>query len=68
MVPRLTAIILLLALAGCATSPIPLGLPCSVGPIVLDKGASGRLTRAEKEQIVTVNETGAALCQWKPPA
>jgi hypothetical protein len=67
MVKTLTACILLLALAGCATSPIPLGLPCSVGPIYLDKGASSRLTRHEKEQVVTINETGATLCRWKPP-
>lgn len=58
----------LLALAGCATMPIPVGLPCSVGPILLDKGATTRLTRAEKEQIVTLNNSGAVLCQWKPPA
>lgn len=68
MVTRLTVLsICLLALAGCATSPIPLGLPCSVGPIYLDKGASTRLTRHEKEQVVLVNETGAQLCRWKPP-
>jgi hypothetical protein len=59
--------IALMPLAGCATSPIPLGLPCSVGPIYLDKGASTRLTRHEIEQVVTINETGATLCRWKPP-
>lgn len=57
-----------LALSGCATSPVPLGLPCTVGPIVLDRGASQRLTRGEKEQIVTLNESGAKLCRWAPPA
>jgi hypothetical protein len=67
MVKALTPIILMLMLAACATSPIPLGLPCSVGPIYLDKGASSRLTRHEKEQVVTINEAGATLCRWKPP-
>jgi hypothetical protein len=64
---KLISIAALLALAGCATSPIPLGLPCTVGPIILDKGASTRLTRGEKEQIVVVNETGEVLCRWKAP-
>ena len=54
-------------LAGCATSPVPIGLPCSVGPVLLDKGASGRLTRGEKEQIVTLNRTGEVLCRWRAP-
>lgn len=67
MVKTLIAAALLLALTGCATSPIPLGLPCSVGPIVGDHGASKRWTRSEKEQIVTLNETGAKLCRWKAP-
>lgn len=56
----------LLALAGCATMPIPVGLPCNVGPIILDKGANARLTRSEKEQVVTLNNSGAVLCKWKP--
>ena len=58
----------LLALGGCATMPILVGLPCNVGPVILDKGASTRLTRSEKEQIVTLNNSGAVLCKWKPPA
>lgn len=66
MVKVLILVALLAALAGCATSPIPLGLPCSVGPIILDKGSSTRLTRDEKGQIVVVNETGEKLCRWKP--
>lgn len=57
----------LLALAGCATMPIPVGLPCNVGPIILDKGASTRLTRGEKEQIVVINKAGETLCRWKAP-
>ena len=57
----------LLALAGCATMPIPVGLPCNVGPVILDKGASTRLTRSEKEQIVTLNNSGVVLCKWKAP-
>lgn len=58
---------LVVLLAGCATSPIPLALPCSVGPVILDKGASTRLTRNEKEQIVALNQSGAKLCRWAPP-
>ncbi len=66
MVKALTITAVLL-LAGCATAPIPIGLPCSVGPIIGDKGASTRWTRAEKEQIVTLNRTGEVLCRWKAP-
>lgn len=54
-----------LLLTGCATSPIPIGLPCFVGPIIGDKGAATRWTRSEKEQIVTLNRTGEVLCRWK---
>lgn len=67
MVKALIACICILLLAGCATSPIPLGLPCSVGPIIGDKGASTRWTRSEKVQIVALNNTGAKLCRWTPP-
>lgn len=70
MVPKIAlALLLTAALGGCSLNRfIPVGIPCTVGPILLDTGASTRLTRAEKEQIVTVNETGAKLCHWKPPA
>lgn len=64
---RAALIIAMLALAGCATSPIPIGLPCSVGPIALSKGASTRLTDAEQRQILEVNLTGESLCRWKAP-
>ena len=37
---KVISIALLLALAGCATSPIPIGLPCTVGPVLLDKDAN----------------------------
>lgn len=57
----------LLMLAGCATSPIPIGLPCTVGPVILDKGANTRLTRSEKEQVVIINKAGETLCRWKAP-
>jgi hypothetical protein len=68
MVKALIAIALLAPLSFCSTLSIPGTLPCSVGPIILDKGASTRLTRAEKEQVVTVNETGAAICGWRAPS
>lgn len=62
---------LCLALAGCAKMPTidtTLGqhLPCSVGPIILDQ--TDQLSRRTKEQIVALDETGARLCDWKPPA
>lgn len=63
---KLIAIALLLALAGCATMPIQVGLPCNVGPFTPDKGASERFTRNEKEQVVVLNETGERYCRWKP--
>ena len=56
-----------LSVAACATAPIPIGLPCTVGPILLDSGASKRLTRDEKEQIVVLNESGEKLCGWRAP-
>lgn len=58
----------LVLLAGCATAPVPVGLPCSVGPVILDKGASTRLTRSEAEQIVALNRTGEVLCRWRAPS
>lgn len=64
---RLLCIFCILLAAGCATSPIPIGLPCTVGPVILDKGATTRLTRGEKEQIVALNETGERLCRWRAP-
>ena len=55
-----------LLLAACAVTPIPIGLPCNVGPVILDK--ADHLTRSTAEQIVVLNESGQKLCQWKPPA
>lgn len=68
MVKALIIALTLPLISGCATTPIMLGLPCSIGPIILDKGASTRLTTGEKQQVVVVNRTGEKLCQWKPPA
>ena len=53
-----------LLLGGCAHSPIPIGLPCSVGPLYLSSG--DKLTRHTAEQVVLINETGEKLCNWKP--
>jgi hypothetical protein len=58
---------ILLTLSACATSPVPLGLPCTVGPVILDAGSTTRLTRSEKEQIVALNRTGEVLCRWRAP-
>jgi hypothetical protein len=60
------AFALILPLAGCATFTV--GLPCNVGPFTTDKGASTRWSRSEKEQLVTLNETGEKFCGWRAPA
>jgi len=57
-------------LSGCAKMPTidtKLGqqLPCSVGPIILDK--TDQLSRRTAEQIVALDEAGARLCDWKAP-
>ena len=67
----LAGLVLGLLLSGCAQSPpldLNLGphLPCTVGPIILDKTDS--LSRRTAEQIVALDEAGARLCDWKPPA
>lgn len=59
------SIALIMALAGCAS--VPTGSLCTAGPIILDAGATERLTRAEKEQIVTLNNSGTKICDWKRP-
>lgn len=56
------------SLAACATAPVPIGLPCSVGPLIPDKGASTRWTLDEQRQLAVINGTGEILCKWKPPA
>jgi hypothetical protein len=43
------------------------GSLCTAGPIILDAGASTRLTRSEKEQIVTMNVSGETVCGWSAP-
>lgn len=65
MDPKVIFLLPILALGGCATMPIPVGLPCSVGPVILDK--ADKLTRATAEQIVTLNNSGVVLCKWKAP-
>lgn len=55
-------------LAGCATMPAQTGSLCPVGPFIGDPGASSRLTRAEKEYVVTLNQAGEKVCGWTPPA
>lgn len=60
--------VLLAPLGFCSTLSGPGNLPCTVGPIDLDKGASTRLTRDEQVQVDTLNEVGQAICGWKAPA
>lgn len=65
---------IMLMLAGCAHSPIPIGIPCDVfeadgkAGFEPDRGASTRWTSGEKEQLIVLNETGERFCQWKPPS
>lgn len=57
-----------LILTGCTLNPaVRTGSLCTVGPFITDPGATERLTRAEKEYQVTLNEAGAAICGWQPP-
>ncbi len=58
-----------LLFSGCSTLGMRYtGNLCPVGPFIGDPGASQRLTRAEKEYVVTLNQTGEKVCGWKPPA
>lgn len=71
MRPLILTVVLLLA--GCAHSPIPIGLPCDVFDrdgktgFEPDKGAGKRWSTTEKEQLIVLNETGERFCGWKPP-
>lgn len=56
------AAIMALALAACSPT---VGNLCTAGPIITDQGAAERLTRSEKEQIVTLNQSGRAICGWR---
>jgi hypothetical protein len=73
MVKKALIIAAVLALAGCAHSPVPLGIPCDVfeangkAGFEPDRGASTRWTTGEKEQLIVLNKTGERFCQWKPP-
>lgn len=69
MDPKVALLLPLLALGGCATSPIPIGLPCSTLPngFTPDKGASTRWTTEEKRQLATLNRVGERLCGWRAP-
>lgn len=57
--------VLLFALSACATTSS--ANLCTAGPIILSKGASERLTRSEKEQIITLNFAGVKVCGWEVP-
>lgn len=61
------ALPLVILLAGCSITPPITGSLCTAGPVILDRGAATRLSRDEKEQIVTLNESGAKICGWKAP-
>lgn len=57
---------LLAGLSFCA--PSYTGSLCPVGPFIADPGATSRLTRSEKEYVVTLNEAGEKVCGWAAPA
>lgn len=57
----------LLLLGGCSLNSAYTGSLCPVGPFIGDPGAAQRLTRAEKEYVVTLNESGEKICGWSAP-
>ena len=57
---------LLAGLSFCAPTSYT-GSLCPVGPFIGDPGASQRLTRSEKEYVVTLNESGEKICGWTAP-
>ncbi len=56
------AVSIIMLLTGCSPS---VGNLCTAGPIILDAGAAERLTRSEKEQIITLNDSGRTICGWR---
>lgn len=60
------ALALSLVLMGGSCAPRLTGSLCTAGPIRPDPGFAERMTRSEKEQIVTLNESGAVVCGWQP--
>lgn len=58
---------LLAGLSFCAPQSYT-GSLCPVGPFIADPGAAQRLTRAEKEYVVTLNDSGEKICGWSAPA
>lgn len=70
MVAKAVAVLALTSLlSGCTWWSVSLqGSLCTVGPFITDPGATTRLTRAEKEYQVTLNNAGARLCGWTPPS
>lgn len=51
-------------LAACSTTG---GSLCTAGPFIPDQGVNERWTRGEKEQLVTLNNSGEAICGWRAP-
>lgn len=56
------AVSIIMLLTGCSPT---VGSLCTAGPIIVDQGAAERLTRSEKEQIVTLNNAGRNICGWR---
>jgi hypothetical protein len=68
MIKTLAVAVMCLSLAGClGTTTIITGSLCTAGPIVLDANATIRLTRPEKQQIATLNQSGEEICGWQAP-
>lgn len=68
MIAKLTYLALCLAvivgLSACSTTKT--GSLCPLGFFNPDPGWQERLTRAEKEYLVTLNESGEEICGWRP--
>ncbi len=59
------ALPLILGLSTCGMQPT--GSMCPIGPFITDPGAKDRLTRAEKEYVVGLNNAGEKICGWTAP-
>lgn len=65
VVKFIASLLVAIVLTGCATTK-PTGSLCTVGPFRPDAGAGERWTDNEKDQLVVLNESGEAICGWKP--
>lgn len=62
---RLSMVLALASLAGCAPAPQQAFCTTVSGPILIDK--QDKLTPATQRRIIGINEIGQRLCAWKKP-